>query len=184
MRDLFSLESARLTMRELTLTDLPFVFEMLGDAEVMRFYPKPLDREESAAWIERQHTRYASDGHGLWLVEERESGLPVGQAGLVMQQLAGFPRPRYAEVGYLLHRPFWKRGYATESAAAIRHYAHETLGYDEVISLIRPENEPSQAVARRLGMQVIGETTQVALPHLVFGARRGASPTTDDPNRG
>ncbi|MEO8563709.1 MAG: GNAT family N-acetyltransferase [bacterium] len=184
MRAEFSLESARLRMRELTRSDLPFVCEMLGDADVMRFYPRPLDTEECAAWIERQCARYASDGHGLWLVEDRASGLPVGQAGLVMQHLVGFPKPRYAEVGYLLHRPFWKRGYATESAATIRHFAHEALGYDEVISLIRPENEPSQAVARRLGMHVIGETIYGTLPHLVFGATHGDSPITDDATPG
>jgi [ribosomal protein S5]-alanine N-acetyltransferase len=168
----FCLESARLRMRELEVSDLPFVCSMLGDAEVMRFYPKCLDRDESLAWIERQRARYADDGHGLWLLEERDSGLPVGQVGLVMQELMGFPRPRYPEVGWLLHRSYWKRGYATEAAARVREHAHDTLGYDEVISLIRPENEPSQAVTRRLGMQVIGETTFVELRHLVFGASR------------
>jgi RimJ/RimL family protein N-acetyltransferase len=38
-----------------------------------------------------------------------------------------------------------------------------------VISLIRAVNEPSQAVARRLGMSIIGETEFAGLPHLVFG---------------
>jgi RimJ/RimL family protein N-acetyltransferase len=162
-------------MRELDVDDLPFVASMLGDPEVMRFYPKQLDRAESLAWIERQRARYADDGHGLWLLEELDGGAPVGQVGLVMQDLVGFPRPRYPEVGWLLHRPFWKRGYASEAAARVRAHAHETLGYDEVISLIRPENEPSQAVARRLGMQVIGETSIVELPHLVYGASAGSA---------
>jgi RimJ/RimL family protein N-acetyltransferase len=177
MRSTFPLESARLRMRELDGDDLPFVHSMLGDAEVMRFYPKCLDRDESLAWIDRQRARYAKDGHGLWLLEERESGRPVGQVGLVMQELGGFPRPRYPEVGWLLHRAYWKRGYASEAAARVRAYAHDTLGYDEVISLIRPENEPSQSVARRLGMAVIGETTVVGLRHLVYGASRCSSVT-------
>jgi RimJ/RimL family protein N-acetyltransferase len=171
----FSLESARLRMRELDVGDLPFVCSMLGDMDVMRFYPKMLDRDECMAWIERQRARYANDGHGLWLLEERESGVPVGQVGLVMQEVSGLPKQRYPEVGYLLHRPYWKRGYATEAAARVRDYAHETLGFEEVISLIRPENEPSQAVARSIGMRVVGETMQLSLLHLVFGASRGRS---------
>jgi [ribosomal protein S5]-alanine N-acetyltransferase len=182
MNGVFSLETARLRMREIGEDDLAFVFSMLGDAEVMRFYPKRLDRDESAAWIQRQRARYANDGHGLWLVEERESGLPVGQVGLAMQVVAGFPEPRYPEVGYLLHRPYWKRGYATEAAARVRDHAHRTLGYPNVISLIRPENEPSQAVARRIGMRVIGETIQASLPHLVFGASHEPSHSTDHPH--
>ena len=175
----FSLESARLRMRELDVGDLPFISSMLGDAEVMRFYPKRLDRDECVAWIERQRARYTNDGHGLWLLEERESGLPVGQVGLVMQELSGFPKRRYPEIGYLLHRPYWKRGYAREAAARVRDHAHDTLGYEEVISLIRPENEPSQAVARRIGMRVVGETMQVSLPHLVFGASRAPSSSAE-----
>jgi len=166
-------------MRELSLDDLPFVHSMLGDPEVMRYYPRVLDRDASMAWIERQRARYADEGHGLWLLEERETGTPIGQAGLVMQELRAFPHPRYPEIGWLLHRAFWKRGYATEAATRIRRYAENMLGYPEVISLVRPENEPSQAVARRIGMHVIGETIFASLPHLVFGARRAHLPSPE-----
>lgn len=165
------LETDRLRLRELTASDLDFVAEMLGDADVMRFYPKRLDRDSSLAWIERQQMRYARDGHGLWLVLERDTGQPIGQVGLVMQDVTRMPRPRYAEVGYLLHRPFWHRGFATEAAAATRDYAFHERGYDQVISLIRSVNEPSQAVARRLGMAIVGETSFANIPHLVFGLR-------------
>ena len=164
------LETDRLGLRELATSDLDFVAEMLGDADVMRYYPKCLDRASSLAWIERQQMRYARDGHGLWLVLERDTGQPIGQVGLVMQEVTGMPRPRYAEVGYLLHRPFWHRGFATEAAAATKDYALRERGYDQVISLIRSVNEPSQAVARRLGMEIIGETKFANIPHLVFGS--------------
>ena len=170
------LETRRLRLRELTTKDLDFVAAMLGDADVMRYYPRRLDREGSLAWIERQQMRYARDGHGLWLVSVRETDEPVGQVGLVMQDLQGLPRPRYPEIGYLLHRPFWHRGFATEAAAGVRDYAFGVRGFDQVISLIRAVNEPSQAVARRLGMTIIGEVEYVNLPHLVFGlASSGAA---------
>lgn len=175
----FALQTARLRLRELESSDLEFVAEMLGDAEVMRFYPKPLSRDESLAWIERQRTRYLRDGHGLWLVSELESGAPVGQVGLVMQEVAGLPRARYPEVGYLLHRPYWGRGYATEAASAVRDFAFHDRGEDDVISLIRPVNAPSRAVADRLGMTVRGETMQCDLPHLVYGVCRAASGALD-----
>src|SRR5215468_11623496 len=95
------LETKRLRLRELTANDLDFVAAMLDDADVMRHYPSRLDRQGALAWIERQRMRYARDGHGLWLLLNRETDEPVGQVGLVMHELEGLPRPRYPEVGYL-----------------------------------------------------------------------------------
>ena len=84
--------------------------------------------------------RYARHGHGLWLVSEKAMGQPVGQVGVVVQNVRGVDE---REVGYLIHRPFWRRGFATEAALACRDYALNVLGSDRVISLIRPENVPS-----------------------------------------
>jgi RimJ/RimL family protein N-acetyltransferase len=167
----FVLETDRLALRELSLADLDFVAEMLADPEVMRFYPKRYSREESAGWIERQLERYLRDGHGLWLVVERETDEPVGQVGLTVQQVDGVAEP---EVGYLVHRPFWRRGFAAEAAAATRDHAFRELDLPRVISLIRPENLPSQGVARRIGMQPVGRAMHAGIEHLVFARSRAA----------
>jgi len=163
------LETPRLALREMSLDDLDFVAEMLADAEVMRFYPKRYTREESAAWIERQLARYERDGHGLWLVASRATGEPVGQVGLVMQEVDG---AREAEIGYLIHRPFWRRGFASEAAKAVREHAFGALAKPRVISLIRPVNEPSAGVARKIGMTPERLTTFAGLEHRVFVALR------------
>jgi RimJ/RimL family protein N-acetyltransferase len=89
----FVLETERLRLRPMSLDDLDFVAEMLAHPEVMRFYPKCHTRSESAEWIERQLARYEKDGHGLWLALERQSGVPVGQIGLTIQQVDGCPEP-------------------------------------------------------------------------------------------
>jgi len=163
------LETARLALREMDSRDLDFVAAMLGDPEVMRFYPKALSRDEAAAWIERQRRRYAEDGHGLWLVLERASGVPVGQVGLLRQEVEGVAQP---EIGYLLHRPCWHRGFATEAALGVRSLAFETRKLERVISLIRPENLPSQAVAERLGMLRGALVDFKGLPHHVWSVCR------------
>ncbi len=51
---------------------------------------------------------------------------------------------RSAEIGYLIHRPFWRQGIAFEAARAVRDFAFERLALPRIISLIRPENVPSQ----------------------------------------
>jgi RimJ/RimL family protein N-acetyltransferase len=165
------LETPRLALRELTADDLDFVAAMLDDAEVMRFYPQRYDRAGAQVWIERQIERYRREGHGLWLAVVRDTGAPVGQVGLHNQEVDGVLWP---EIGYLLHRPFWGRGFATEAACAVRDHAFAHYGYARVISLIRPDNAASQAVARRMGMGEVGTTEHAGMPHLVFALDRPA----------
>jgi [ribosomal protein S5]-alanine N-acetyltransferase len=162
-------ESARLRFRQLTAEDLDFVATMLGHPEVMRYYPKRYSREEAADWIGRQQVRYRRDGHGLWLVSMKETSEPVGQVGLAMQDVDGVREP---EVVYLIHHPFWRTGLATEAARATRDWAFTALAKPRVISLIRPENIPSQGVAAKLGMRVEKDAMHWGLPHLVFAVAR------------
>jgi [ribosomal protein S5]-alanine N-acetyltransferase len=144
------LETARLRLRELTTTDLDFVATMMADGEVTRYYGRRFSRSDAEIWLNHQLERYRVDGHGLWLVLDRLAGTPIGQVGLMLQDVEGEELP---EVGWLLHRPFWGGGYATEAAAATRDAAFARWGYEAVISLIRPENSRSQRVALRIGMQ-------------------------------
>lgn len=167
------LETSRLALREMSLDDLDFVAPMLADPGVMRFYPRPCSRAEAEAWVRRQAERYARHGHGLWLVLDKVTGEPLGQVGLILQRVEGVEEP---EVGYLIHRPFWRRGFATEAAAATRDHAFEAMGKTRVISLIRPENVPSQGVARKLGMEPDGRLVMHGgYAHLVFSVERTVS---------
>ena len=159
-----ALETARLKLRRMTLDDLDFLAALLGDAEVMRWYPKILTRDEARGWIERMLARYARDGHGLWLAVDKERGEPVGQIGLLAQPVEGVVEP---EIAYLVHRPFWRQGYAAEAAAATRDWAF-ARGLDHVISLIRPENVASQAVARTLGMAPTRHIDHAGLDHVIW----------------
>jgi RimJ/RimL family protein N-acetyltransferase len=140
---------------------------MLADPEVTRYYPHTFTRAESEAWVNRQLDRYRQDGHGLWLVLERQTGRPVGQVGLLMQEVDG---GRHPEIGWLLHRPFWGRGYATEAAVATRDAAFARWGYRQVISLIRPVNEPSRRVAERVGMTPGRHVQFHGNEHIMYGA--------------
>ncbi|HWE37817.1 MAG TPA: GNAT family N-acetyltransferase [Isosphaeraceae bacterium] len=165
------LETPRLALREMTRDDLDFVAAMLADPEVMRYYPRCYDRDEAAEWIDRQLGRYRSHGRGLWLVGDRETGELVGQVGLIPPRLEDVPED---EIGYLIHRPFWRRGLASEAASGVRDHAFGTLGRARVVSLIRPENVPSQGVALRIGMmREPGRLVeQAGFAHWVFAAHR------------
>jgi [ribosomal protein S5]-alanine N-acetyltransferase len=166
------LQTSRLVLREMTWDDLDFVAAMLGDPQVMRHYPKCHSRDESKAWLQKQLERYRGDGHGLWLVVSRITGEPIGQVGLLKQQVDGVDE---SEIGYLIHHPCWRQGYASEAAAAVRDFAFGRLGKTRVISLIRPVNIPSQRVALRIGLMPVKLTTFHDFEHLVFSMSRPAA---------
>src|SRR5438034_6085594 len=111
------LETPRLMLRELSPGDLDFLAALLADPEVMHFWPKTYTRDEAGDWIRRHAERYARDGYGYWLALDKISGQPIGQAGLLAQQVDGV-----AEIciGYIIHRPFWRPGYATAAASNCR----------------------------------------------------------------
>jgi RimJ/RimL family protein N-acetyltransferase len=142
------LETARLLLRALGPGDLDAYAAMYADAEVMRFLEdgRPLDR--AAAWrsmaVHLGHWRLR--GYGQWALVERTTGELVGRAGL--WQPEGWPG---LEVGWLLGRPYWGHGFATEAARAAVAHAFNVVGAERVISLIRPDNHASIRVAERLG---------------------------------
>jgi [ribosomal protein S5]-alanine N-acetyltransferase len=166
------LETPRTFMREILGNDADFLLRMMGDSEVMRFYPRPADARDVREFIDRMRASYKADGCGLWLVVDRESGDPLGRVGLVRQHVNGADE---FEIGYMIHRPFWRRGLATEAALAVREYAFAERKLLRVVSLIRPENLPSQGVARKLGMEVVDGWEHLGIAHHVFAVKSPAS---------
>jgi RimJ/RimL family protein N-acetyltransferase len=144
------LETARLELREMTPLDAPAMLAVVGDAETMRWYPRPLTAEDVDEAIARQIERYPS-GTGLLAMVLKETGEVIGDCGPVWQEPDGPPE---LEIGYHVRRDCWNRGYATEAARAVLDYAFTAKGCDHVISLIRPENLPSRRVAEKNGLSV------------------------------
>lgn len=171
------LETPRLSLRRMEQSDYAALCAILQDPDVMYAYEHAFTGAEVQEWLDRQLSRYAQYGFGLWAVILKESGELIGQCGLTMQDCDG---RQVLEVGYLFQKAFWHQGYATEAAVACKEYAFERLDADEVFSIIRDNNFPSQAVARRNGMTATGRLTKhyygMDMPHLVFSVKRSVSP--------
>jgi RimJ/RimL family protein N-acetyltransferase len=106
-------------------------------------------------------------GYGQWAIEERRSGRFIGRAGIINP--VDWPGP---EVGYLLGRAYWGRGYATEAARAAMAWGFEQFGFPDLLSLIDPDNAASIAVATRLGETPRGETELWGHRLLIYGISR------------
>ena len=141
---------------------------MLSDPEVMYAWEKAFTPEETRGWIDRQLSRYETDGIGYFLALDK-SGEAVGQIGLMWTDLGD---ERVLEVGYILPRRSWRHGYAREGAAAMLDFARAALGVEVVHATIRPENKRSIAVAAAIGMTKTGEITKMyegkAMLHLIY----------------
>ena len=167
-------ETQRLSLREMTQADFPALCTILQDEAVMYAYEGPFSDAQVQEWLDRQLERYRRWGFGLWAVLLKETGAFIGQCGLTMQP---WREGEVLEIGYLFARAWWHQGYATEAAQGCKRYAFEVLGAEEVCSIIRDTNLPSQRVALRNGMALWGSFVKhyygVDMPHLVFGVRRG-----------
>lgn len=163
------LETERLRLRQFRGEDTAAYAAMLADAEVMRHIGggKPLSREEAWRAMAAILGHWVLRGYGLWAVEERASGTLVGRVGLYYPD--GWPG---REVGWMLARPAWGKGYAAEAAGASLDHAFDTLGWPRAISLIAPENRRSIAVAERLGQRLEREVELGGRRTLQFGIER------------
>jgi RimJ/RimL family protein N-acetyltransferase len=170
------LETPRLSLREMTWEDLDFLAVLLGDARVMRHYPNCCTHEESEAWLGRILERYEKHGHAFWLVSLRATDEPIGQVGLLLQHVE---EQDESEIGYMIHAPHWRQGYASEAASAVRDHAFGKFDKSRVISLIRPVNVPSQRVALRIGLKPERLVRWHDLDHLVFSLARPSRPATE-----
>ena len=161
----------RLRFRPMTMSDLDDVAAMLAAFELMPGERAPSSRDDARRWVEWQERNYAQHDFGLWVVETHD-GEFVGDCGLTVQDVEGTP---HIEVGYHLMPAMRRLGYATEAARAVRNCAAEH-GVEHLVALIRPENTPSQEVARRLGMGVERTAHVHEVDALVFGMRLEQAP--------
>jgi|SRR4051794_10300498 len=150
------LTTARLTLTEMTDDDLDDVAHLLGNDEVMAFYPRPKTREEAQGWITWNRGLYADRGFGLWLIRLTETGEFIGECGLTIQRVDGVDE---VEVGYHVRTEHQRRGYATEAATACRELARNRFAVARLIAIIDPRNRASQSIAEKIGLQFDKQAT-------------------------
>jgi RimJ/RimL family protein N-acetyltransferase len=169
--DEVTLETERLILRMFREEDFEQYAPLCADPEVVRYLGdgKTLGRAEAWRQMAMILGHWRLRGYGPWAVEERGSGNLVGRIGFFNPE--GWPD---FELGWVLGREHWGKGYATEGARRALSYAFAEMGREHVISLIHPENGNSVRVAERVGEKLEGRTELFGHEVLVYGARRDA----------
>lgn len=161
----YLIETKRLGLRKLTLEDADLLYEILSDAEVMRYYPAPYTLDQVKDWIGRSMDSYQKNGFGLWAVILKESNRFIGQCGISLQNIDGVYVP---EIGYHIHKLYWNQGYATEAAKASLAYGFQNFGFERIFIHTYVKNSPSQRIAEKIGMKKVKEYDKHIRSHHVI----------------
>lgn len=155
------LPTQRLLLRPWGEDDVDVIFAIYSQWEVARYLgatPKAMaDRPAAEAALARW-TRLCDGRLGVWAIVPQQTGVPVGSVLLKELPLSGDGGPSGdIEIGWHLDPAAWGNGYASEAATRVLEHAW-TLGLAEVLAVTYPQNAPSQAVCRRIGMTPLGQT--------------------------
>ncbi len=135
----------------MTLADAPFLLELMTEPA---FIQNVADRglrttADAERWMSEKilpsYTRYR---FGFYLLESKESGVPVGICGLIKREVLDDP-----DVGYAILTRHSGNGYAYEAAAAVMTYGRRTLGLPRIIGVTSPANATSIRILEKLGLR-------------------------------
>lgn len=149
------LDTARLTLREFTPHDAPFLLRLLNEPGWLRHINDPGVRSVDAAlnWAEgRLFKAYRELGHGFWAVQRRDDGELLGMCGLFKR--AALPEP---DLGYALLARHEGRGYALEAARACVAHARDALGWKTLMAITAVDNPRSVGLLAKLGFVEQGQ---------------------------
>lgn len=153
MKNIF-LSLERLLLRYITQNDFCELKSILQNPEVMYAWEYQFDDKDVQDWIDKNLEIYQKYNLGYFIIEDKLSHKILGQAALMPDFIEN---KLYHEIGYILKKEYWHKGFATECAKALTDYAFEKLNLTEVIFEIRPSNKASRNVAERLGAKTEGE---------------------------
>jgi RimJ/RimL family protein N-acetyltransferase len=168
---LTSVTTERLRGRRPEPGDLPDWVRIFGDPRIEEeHWPFELRTPERVAEILRSSIEHWDRwGFGPWTVLERAGGRIVGRVGLQHTTILGRPD---VELAWFIDPDDWGRGYATEMAAEAVRSAFTTLGLDSVVAYTVHDNEASQAVMRKLGMEYETDVENAGMPHVLYRLSR------------
>jgi [ribosomal protein S5]-alanine N-acetyltransferase len=143
------LETERLVLRPLEDGDVDPLFALFSDAETLRYWSRlPMtDRREARAVIDDDARGFAAGSAIRWGLARRDDGRLIGTATLFKLE----PAHRRAEIGYILERGSWGRGYMREALAAVLAHGFGALALHRIEADVHPGNAASIRLLEHFG---------------------------------
>lgn len=143
--------SERLGFRPWTTDDLEPMAQLNADPEVMRYFPKSPDLEETREFIERMHKQYLENGFCYFVTELLTTGKFIGFIGLSSISFPARFTP-CVDIGWRLLKEEWGKGYATEGARACLNFGFENHKLQRIFAVCPISNLASENVMKKIGM--------------------------------
>jgi len=161
-------ETKRCRIREMIPEDMEALYEIYEGEAMTRFTEGPYeDREREKEYLQSYaQNAYVFWGFGTWLIEDRENGLVIGQAGYNLRE--GYEDP---ELGFAIRQECQGKGYAYEVCKAVLEIGKREYGFIRVQALVKQENEASVKLLEKLGFNCIGPVTDREEPYLLYRKR-------------
>ncbi|AWK06040.1 N-acetyltransferase [Flavobacterium crocinum] len=142
------LQTNRLILRELTIEDSGFFYELNLNPNVIRYTgDRKFDSIKDARFFLENYNDYKLNGYGRWAVIDKTTKDFLGWCGLK------YTKERdETDIGFRFFEQYWNKGYATESAKACLQYGFEKLKLEFVVGKVRTENMASIKVLEKLGL--------------------------------
>lgn len=160
------LETKRLYLRNFETSDLKELARMYADDEIMRYIGRGGALNTAHVLRMLEHWKHAADdpGYSIWAVIDKHDNKLIGHCGFQFLKIIN-----EVEIAYLLDKPYWGKGYATEIAAATLNYGFEKFGFRNIVAIIYPENKPSIRVIEKMNMKYLYEHEFYGKNLLVYG---------------
>ena len=145
------LQTQRLLLRRLQITDAAALFEILSDPETTRYWGRPAmtDLREAERYTQ-ENLDWINEGRCLyWAVEEKASQKVIGTFALLRLNFSN----RHGEVGYLLNRAWWSQGLMGEVMARVIQYAFEEMKLHRLEADTDPDNLASIKLLEKFGFE-------------------------------
>lgn len=145
----FTLNVARLTLREFTAADAPFILRQLNEPS---FIENIADRgvrteQQAIAYLENGPlASYRQHGFGFWAVQLKDTDTVIGMCGLVKR-----PNLDDADLGYALLPEYFGQGHAFEACCACITAAFHEFALPRLLAIVNPGNTPSRRLLEKLG---------------------------------
>ncbi len=151
LRPAIAIETARLSLTQLSGEDAAFIHRLLNEPSFLRYIG---DRGVRTLDDARRYIRegpvagYERYGYGLLRVARRSDGVPLGICGVLKRD--ALPEP---DLGFSFLPEHWAQGYALEAAAAVMRHAREELRLGRILAITTQDNESSIRLLGKLGFR-------------------------------
>ncbi len=145
------LETERLVLRLISTDDAEFFLRLLNEPSFLRFIGDKKVRSLADAHnyiVNGPIQSYQRFGFGLYLVELKDTSVPIGICGLLKRDTLDD-----VDIGFAFLPDFWAQGYGFESARAIMIHGRNTMGLKRILAITSPDNVGSIALLEKLGLK-------------------------------